>query len=51
MTADEYRKLDAAFTTGALRELHTDRGTWGLTLFFICVTFWLIIFGLVREYF
>ncbi len=38
MTADEYQKFENA-SAKQISELHKDRGTWGLTLFFVCVTF------------
>jgi len=50
MTADEYQKFENASAT-QISELHKDRGTWGLTLFFVCVTFWLVVIDIYRLFF
>jgi hypothetical protein len=51
MIADEYTKLDDDSAGDVLPERHTDRGTWGLTLALVCMTFWIIVFGFYRLYF
>ena len=51
MTADEYQKLENASAKHIMHELHKDRGTWGLTLFFVCVTFWLVVIDIYRLFF
>jgi len=47
MTAGEFQNASAK----QIRELHKDRGTWGLTLFFVCMTFWIFIFDIYRWFF
>ena len=51
MTADEYEEFENASAKQIVRELHRDRGTWGLTLFFVCVTFWLVVIDIYRLFF
>jgi hypothetical protein len=51
MTADEYRKFENASAKQIVRELHRDRGTWGLTLFLVCVTFWIVVLDIYRLFF
>jgi hypothetical protein len=51
MTADEYRKFENASANQIARELHQDRGTWGLTLFLVSVTFWIVVLDIYRLFF
>jgi len=50
MTADEYQKFENA-SAKQICEFNKDRGTWGLTLFFVCITFWLVVIDIYRLYF
>jgi hypothetical protein len=50
MTADEYQKFENA-SAKQICEFNKDRGTWGLTLFLVCITFWLVVIDIYRLYF
>jgi hypothetical protein len=51
MTADEYQEFPDASAKPIMRDLHKDRGTWGLTLFLVCVTFWIVVLDIYRLFF
>lgn len=51
MTAGEFQKFDSASAEETLLDRDTDRGTWGLALFLVSMTFWIVVFDICRLFF